>query len=75
MDYSKVKYNIINLLEIHFDQTGHTEMEIAEIASHLKMPVDHIKNVIVALTEDGMVRTTLDGKYATLLQKGESTAE
>lgn len=72
MDYTKVKHNIINILNIHFDQTGHEEMEIAEIASHLKMPIDYVKNAIFALAEDGMVRTILDDRYATLLQKGYS---
>ena len=72
MDYTKAKHNIINLLDIHFDQTGHKEMEIAEIASHLKMPIDHVKNAIFALAEDGIVRTTLDDRYVTLRQKGYS---
>ena len=75
MDYAKLKQNIINLLAIHFDQTGHEEMEIAEIASHLKVPVDHVEKAISALAEAGTVRTTRDDRYATLLQKGYTETE
>ncbi len=70
MDYAKLKQNIINMLAIHFDQTGHEEMEILEIASHLKVPIDHVEKAIFALAEAGMVRTTMGDRYATLLQKG-----
>lgn len=70
MDYAKLKLNIIKLLAIHLDQTGREEMEVAEIASHLKIPVDHVEKVILALAEDGMVRTTMGDRYAILLKKG-----
>lgn len=75
MDYETLKQNIINLLAIHVDQTGREEMEIPEIASHLKVPVDHVEKAIFALAEAGMVRTTMDDRYATLLKKGYAEAQ
>lgn len=67
---AKLKLNIINMLAIHLDQTGREEMEVAEIASHLKVPIDHVEKEIFALSEAGMVRTTMGDRYATLLKKG-----
>lgn len=70
MDHASLKQNIINLLAINFDQTGHEEMELAEIASHLKLSVDHVEQVVYALVEAGMVRITTDDRYVALLHGG-----
>lgn len=70
MVYAKLSQNIINILAIHFDQTGREEMEVVEIASHLKVPVDQVEKTIIALCEAGMVRMTMGNRYATLLKKG-----
>lgn len=70
MDFAQLKNNIINMLSIHLDQTGHEEMEIAEIASHLKVPVDRVENAINSLAEAGMVRASTGDRYVTILKKG-----
>ena len=75
MDDEHLKQNIINLLAINFDQTGHEEMEVAEIASHLRLSTDHVKQVVYALVGAEMVRMTPDDRCAALLQKGYGEAQ
>ena len=75
MDHANLRQNIINLIGINFNQTGHEEMEIAEIASHLKVSVDHIEKAIYALVEADMVRMTTDNRYVALLQKGYAESQ
>ncbi|NPE28280.1 hypothetical protein HNV12_09985 [Methanococcoides sp. SA1] len=75
MDYDNEKQSIINLIAINCDQTGHEEMEIAEIASHLRLPVDHIEKAICSLVETGMARKSRNDRYAALLQKGYAESQ
>ena len=69
MDYSKVKQNIINILAIHSDETGQEEMEVAEIASHLKIALDLAEQAIEDLARDGIVGTGKGGHHVILLKK------
>ena len=69
MDYPKLKQNIINLLAIHSDETGQEEMDVAEIASHLKIAVELAEQALEDLAKDDIVRNTKDGRNVTLLQK------
>ena len=70
MDSSKLEQSVINILAIHLDQTGHEEMEVAEIASHLKVPVVDVEKAALALVGTDMVRMSMDDQYVKLLKKG-----
>ena len=50
-------------------------MELAEIASHLRLPVDHVEQLVYALVEAEMARITKDDLYVTLLQRGYAESQ
>ena len=50
-------------------------MDLAEIASHLRLPVYHVEQLVYALVETEMGRITLDDRYVALLQRGYAESQ
>lgn len=75
VDSYKLEQSVINMMAIHLDQTGHEEMEIAEIASHLKVSVEVVEMAVLALVETDMARMSIDNRFVKLLKKGYGRAQ